>query len=133
MSRRNKNSRQPAQPYDLSWRNPNGVLHGHRPDEAGPSYWRDLAFHQPQPRSIPSTSHGQNSVSWSTLQADRQNQTQDRVVELEGHAKEAVSVLRLKNAITLLADVVALYDSVDSATGRKSTCDYQHIMANASL
>jgi len=48
------------------------------------------------------------------------SQVSDDPGELELVAKEAMRVLRLKNAITGLVDVVSLYDAVESAMGRKS-------------
>lgn len=47
------------------------------------------------------------------------NNTNDTVVELEEQVQGAVWVMRLKNAITDLADVVELYDAADSASGCK--------------
>ncbi len=48
------------------------------------------------------------------------SQVGDDPGELELVAKEAMRVLRLKNAITGLVDVVSLYDAVETAMGRKS-------------
>jgi len=60
--------------------------------------------------------NGQYDVESPTLVS----QVGDDPGELELVAKEAMRVLRLKNAITGLVDVVSLYDAVESAMGRKS-------------
>ncbi len=60
--------------------------------------------------------NGQYDVESPTLVS----QVGDDPGELELVAKEAMRVLRLKNAITGLVDVVGLYDAVESAMGRKS-------------
>lgn len=103
-----------AQPYA------NGTFEPSWPAEASTSRHHEGALHHGQPTNM--SYHGHNSYNDrpSPGQVDFINEMGDEAFALEEVAKEAVFVLRLKHAITQLADIVDLYDAVDRATGCKA-------------
>lgn len=64
--------------------------------------------------------HGSHNRRLSLDQVEFINDGHDEAIALLEVAKEAVLVLRMRNAITQLADIVDLYDAADRATGCKA-------------
>ena len=87
--------------------------------EAGPSGWQTVPY---QGTPLPDASYPRSrrrNGGYSVAQIDLKNGIDDKALELEGLAKKVLLVMRLKNAITYLIEVIDMYGMVDSATSRK--------------
>ena len=87
--------------------------------EAGPSGWQTVPYRGTPLPDIPYPRSRRRNGSHSVAQIDLKNGIDDKALELEGLAKKVLLVMRLKNAMTYLAEVIDMCDMVDSATSRK--------------
>jgi len=116
---RNLRARRPHHGSNYPQSYANGALGPSWPAVAGPSRPQNGAIHHRPSTNMPYPGHGSHNGRLSPGQVDFINERGDKALALEEVVQEAVLVLRLKNAISQLADIVDLYDALDHATGCK--------------
>lgn len=97
-----------------------GTLGASWPTEASTPRRHDGASHHRRSTTMSYATHGSHNRRLSLDQVEFINDGHDEAIALLEVAKEAVLVLRMRNAITQLADIVDLYDAADRATGCKA-------------